>query len=93
MSTIHNLSNSTRPGTDRISKEVTRHPDVINIITKAILNVENEFITDSTNWPNGTHSDVLLIPKCMDSGLPPIIIKFQQNVNAKFMKRAIGYCI
>ncbi|KAI7846977.1 hypothetical protein BDC45DRAFT_542349 [Circinella umbellata] len=29
----------------------------------------------------------------MDSSLPPIIIEFQQNVNNKFMKQAVGYCI
>ncbi|KAI9360573.1 hypothetical protein BD770DRAFT_308219, partial [Pilaira anomala] len=84
---------SLRPGTDRISKEVTRNPVVINIITEAILNVKDEYLLESTNWPNGTHSDVVLLPKSMDSGLPPIIIEFQQNVNNKFMERAVGYCL
>lgn len=91
MSTSFNLPDSFIPGTDRISKEVTKNPVVINIITKAILNVEDEYLL--TNWHNGTHSDVVLVSQSMDSGLPPIITDFQQNVNNNFMKRAVGYCI
>jgi hypothetical protein len=47
-------------------------------MTKAILNVEDEYLLESTTWPNGTHSDVGLVSRSMDSGLPPSIIKFQQ---------------
>ncbi|KAI9470685.1 MAG: hypothetical protein EXX96DRAFT_365891 [Benjaminiella poitrasii] len=93
MPTSFNLPDSFRPGTDRISKEETKNPVVINIITKAILNVEDEYLLETTNWPNSTHSDVVLVSNSMYSSPPPIIIEFQQNVNNKVMKRAVGYCI
>ncbi|KAI8885726.1 hypothetical protein K501DRAFT_284146 [Backusella circina FSU 941] len=75
MSTSFNLPNSFRPGTDRISKEISRDPAVINIITKALLNVEDEYLPESSDWPNGTHFDLVLVPKSIDSGLSPIIIE------------------
>lgn len=81
------------PGTDRISKEITRDPAVINIITKALLNAEDKYLAESSDWPNGTHSDLVLVPKSIDSGLSPIIIELQQDVNKKFMKRAAGCCL
>ncbi|KAL0078180.1 hypothetical protein J3Q64DRAFT_1757166 [Phycomyces blakesleeanus] len=93
MSTSFGLSDLPRPGADRIPKELTRDPLVVNIITKALLNIEDRYLPESTDWPNGTHSDVVLVPKSTDSSLAPIIIEFQQVVDKKFMKRAVGYCL
>ncbi|KAI7906796.1 uncharacterized protein BX663DRAFT_417194, partial [Cokeromyces recurvatus] len=42
---------------------------------------------------NGTYSDVVLLPKSIDSGLSPIVIEFQQNVNKELIKREVGYCL
>jgi hypothetical protein len=86
------LSKSFRPGTDLLSKEVTRHPFVLNIVTRALLNTIDEYIPESSEWPNGTRSDVVLVPKSADTG-PPIVIEFQRTVDKTFMKRAIGYCL
>ncbi|CAM0141655.1 unnamed protein product [Umbelopsis sp. WA50703] len=86
------LSKSFRPGTDLLSKEITRQPPVLNIITKALLNTTDEYIPESFEWPNGTRSDVVFVPKSADTG-PPIVIEFQRTVDKKFMKRAIGYCL
>ncbi|KAI9263653.1 hypothetical protein EDC94DRAFT_670935 [Helicostylum pulchrum] len=68
-----------------MSKEVIRHPGVLNIITKALVNVENEYICSNTDWPNGIRSDFLLEPRS-NKNLPPIIIEFH-------MKRAVNYCL
>lgn len=57
------LPKSLRPGTDLISKEITRQPFVLNIITKAIFNITDEYIPESCEWPNGTRSDVVFVPK------------------------------
>jgi hypothetical protein len=35
------------PGTDILSKEITRHPFVVNIITRALLCTEDEYIPES----------------------------------------------
>lgn len=75
-----------------ISKEVTRHKDVTNIITQALVNVENEYICGNTDWPNGTQSDILLEPR-PNNNLPPIIVEFQQVLDKEFMKRAVNYCL
>ncbi|KAI9248971.1 hypothetical protein EDC94DRAFT_624541 [Helicostylum pulchrum] len=86
------LSKSFRPGTDLISKEITRQPLVLNIITKAILNITDEYIPESCEWSNGTRSDVVLVPKSADTG-PTIVIEFQRTVDKRFMERAIAYCL
>jgi hypothetical protein len=74
-------------------KAVTRNPRVINIITKALNNTENDYIVAESEWANGTRSDLVLAPKCVSSGLPPIIVEFQHRVDKEFMKRTITYCI
>ncbi|KAI8051065.1 uncharacterized protein B0P05DRAFT_562817 [Gilbertella persicaria] len=87
------LSKSFRPGTDLISKKkkkITRQPLVLNIITKAILNITDEYLPESCEWPNGTRSDVVLVPKSADAD-PTIIIEFQRTVDKKFMEKAIAY--
>lgn len=87
------LSNLFKPGTDRISKEITRHPTVINIITKALLDTENEYLPESTEWENRARSDMVLVPKPVDWGISLIVIEFQQTVDKKFMRQAIGHCL
>ena len=86
------LSKSFRPGTDLISEEITRQPLVLNIITKYILNITNEYIPESCEWANGTRSDVVLVPKSVDT-CPTIVFEFQGTVDKKSMKRAVGYCL
>ncbi|KAI9247597.1 hypothetical protein EDC94DRAFT_499872, partial [Helicostylum pulchrum] len=77
---------------DLISKEITRQPLVLNIITKAILNITDEYISESCEWPNGTRSDVVLVPESADTG-PIIVIEFQRTVDKRLMERAIAYCL
>ncbi|KAI8890609.1 hypothetical protein K501DRAFT_167857 [Backusella circina FSU 941] len=82
-----------RPGKDLMCKAVTRNPKVINIITKALNNTENDYLFAESEWAIGTRSDLVLAPKYASSSLPPIIVEFQHRVDKKFMKRAITYCI
>jgi hypothetical protein len=60
--------------------------EILNIVTKALLSTEDEYLPESIDWQNDTHSDTVLVPKSIDSSLPPIFIEFQQTVNKKFMK-------
>ncbi|CAO0792749.1 unnamed protein product [Mucor circinelloides] len=87
------LPGALRPGKDLMYKAVARNPKVINIITKALNNTENDYLVAENEWATGTRFDLVLASKCASSSLPPIIVEFQHRVDKKFMKRAITYCI
>ncbi|KAI9487092.1 MAG: hypothetical protein EXX96DRAFT_605102 [Benjaminiella poitrasii] len=65
----------------------------MNMVTRALLNTEYDYIPESSEWPNGTRNDVILAHKSDDTVHPSIIIEFQRAVDKAFMKRAIGYCL
>lgn len=54
--------------------------------------IVDEYLPEFAEGPNGTRSDIVLVPKSSDAG-PPNIIEFQRTVDKTFMKRAIGYCL
>ncbi|KAG1135549.1 hypothetical protein G6F37_012518 [Rhizopus arrhizus] len=85
------LPASLRPGTDLMSKIVARNPKVINIITKALNNSQDEYIVAESEWNDGTRSDLVLEPQSQN--LSPIIIEFQHRVDELFLKRAVNYCL
>jgi hypothetical protein len=87
------LPNSLRPGTDLMSKIVVRNPIIVNIITKTLLNSQDEYIPGESEWDDGTRSDLVLEPKTPLLHLPPIVVEFQHTVNIPFIKRAINYCL
>jgi hypothetical protein len=64
----------------------------LNIITKALLNTTDEHIPESSELPNGTRSDVVLVPKSADTG-PQSSSSSDAPADKKFVKRAIGYCL
>ncbi|KAI9487519.1 MAG: hypothetical protein EXX96DRAFT_553581 [Benjaminiella poitrasii] len=90
---LFTLPKSMRPGSDLISKIAIKDPMVINIITKALLNVENDYHVGNSEWDNGMRSDVVLQPKSSASNLPPTIIEIQQTIDALFIKRVINYSL
>ncbi|CAO3702202.1 unnamed protein product [Rhizopus stolonifer] len=83
------LPHSYRPGTDLLSKEMLRNPFVINIVTRALLNSEGNYVTDSPEWPNVMRSDVVLVHKEATTDHPPIIIEFQRTVGEDFVKKVL----
>ncbi|CAO3700916.1 unnamed protein product [Rhizopus stolonifer] len=66
-----------------------RNPFVINIVTRALLNLEGNYVTDSPEWPNGMRSDVVLVHKEASTDHPPIIIEFQRAVGEDFVKKVL----
>lgn len=76
-----------------MSKIVVRDPEIVNIITRTLVNLQDEYVLGESEWNDGTRSDLVLEPKTPILDLPPIVIKFQHTVNFPFIKRAINYCI
>ncbi|GAA5816547.1 hypothetical protein MFLAVUS_010077 [Mucor flavus] len=87
------LPKSFRPGTDLMSKMVVRNPDVVNIITRTLVNSQDEYVLGESEWNDGTRSDLVLEPKTPFLDLLPIVIEFQHTVNFRFIKRTINYCL
>ncbi|KAI8975584.1 hypothetical protein BDF20DRAFT_615760 [Mycotypha africana] len=79
------LSQSFTPGADLLPKEILRHPFVIDIITKALLKTEGDYIPELSEWPDGTRSDVVLA-----HNPPTRFVEFQRVVDKTFMQRAMG---
>jgi hypothetical protein len=79
------------PHADRMCKAIV---GIQKFSTSAISNTEGgNYRIDNCEWKNGTRSDLVLAPTSFDTGLRPIIIEFQKTVDAKFMKRAVNYCL
>ncbi|KAI7868017.1 hypothetical protein BDF14DRAFT_1798803 [Spinellus fusiger] len=65
-----------RPGTDITTKNLLKHPEVKDIVTKAVADSE---------WADDTQSDVLYAPKDKSLGHAPIIVEVQHSVNFAFV--------
>ncbi|ORE11500.1 hypothetical protein BCV72DRAFT_284144 [Rhizopus microsporus var. microsporus] len=81
------------PGSDLMPKAIINDPNVINIITTALLNVQNDYVTVNPEWDNGTRSYVVLEAKSSVMSHPPIIIEIQHTINSLFIKRFINYSL
>lgn len=84
------------PGSDLISKAILKENNVVDLITRAILDVPNGTYTAvaPTEWSDGTRSDVVYIPRLsISKSLPPFLIEVQRTVRESFMQRVIHYCI
>lgn len=87
------LPTNLTPGKDLMSKQIVQDARVLNHITEAITNTENDYFVSNYEWKDGTRSDVVLEPKSSSMDLPPIIVEIQHTVNKQFMRRAVGYCL
>ncbi|KAI9364556.1 hypothetical protein BD770DRAFT_378371 [Pilaira anomala] len=69
------------------------HETVKRIIINELLvgsNVpSNSYHTVSTEWSDGTKSDVLYVPTEVSEDQPPILIEIQNTVDQTFMIRLI----
>ncbi|KAI9468491.1 MAG: hypothetical protein EXX96DRAFT_624112 [Benjaminiella poitrasii] len=84
-----------RPGTDVTSKFIMNDKTVKNIIIHELLgsNISNNlYHSASTEWSDGTKSDVLYVPTEVNNDQPPILIEIQNSVDQAFMIRLIQYC-
>jgi hypothetical protein len=82
-----------RPGTDLTTKNLLKHPEVKDIVTKAVAGVDGDaYIIGDSEWADGTQSDVLYAPKDESLGHAPIIVEVQHSVNFAFVNRSIRYC-
>ncbi|KAG1289560.1 hypothetical protein G6F66_009339 [Rhizopus arrhizus] len=64
------LPKSMRLGSDLMAKATINDPNAINIISTALLNVQNDYTVGNSEWDNGTRSDIVLEPKSLASDLP-----------------------
>ncbi|CEP13522.1 hypothetical protein [Parasitella parasitica] len=88
------ISFTERPGTDKISKVILKHPFVKNIITVAILDVDGDnYRVGDAEWPDGSRPDILYEPSDRSLKQSPIIVEVQRTVDASFMTRAVHCCI
>ncbi|KAI9490089.1 hypothetical protein BDB00DRAFT_839558 [Zychaea mexicana] len=81
------------PGTDTTTKNLLKHPEVKDIVTKAVAGVDGDaYIIGDSEWADGTQSDVLYAPKDESLRHAPIIVEVQHSVNFAFVNRSIRYC-
>ncbi|KAI9489847.1 hypothetical protein BDB00DRAFT_769882, partial [Zychaea mexicana] len=81
------------PGADLLSKAILKTSTAIDIITSDLLNVpKGTYTTATTEWDNGSRSDILYVP-CLgiQNSLPPILIEVQAIVNEASMERLFKY--
>ncbi|KAG1277496.1 hypothetical protein G6F66_012278 [Rhizopus arrhizus] len=79
-----------RPGTDITSKLIMNDKTVSIFVGSNITN--NLYHSASTEWSDGTKSDVLYVPTEVSDDQPPILIEIQNSVDQAFMIRLIQYC-
>lgn len=80
------------PGSDLISKAVLTDTRIISIISKSLINApEDQYTAAPNEFLNKCACDVLYLPKATVSEYPPKIIEVQNDVNEKYMGRAIKY--
>ena len=87
------LPKSMRLGSDLMAKATINDPNVINIISTALLNVQNDYTVGNSEWDNGTRSDIVLEPKSLASDLPHVIIEIQHIIDNLFIKRVINHSL
>ncbi|KAI8073913.1 hypothetical protein BC940DRAFT_289502 [Gongronella butleri] len=66
----------------------------MQIITKALTEVQDGYDIAGIEWDDGTRSDVVYCPRpAVAAALAPIIVEVQNKVTPIFMSRLIGYCL
>lgn len=73
---LFTLPNSLRPGTDLMSKHIVRKPEVINIITKALVELDDEYVVGDSEWGNDTRPDLVFEPKAQMTESPLSLLNF-----------------
>ncbi|KAG1043524.1 hypothetical protein G6F43_011634 [Rhizopus delemar] len=83
-----------RPGTDVISKLILTDKQVINVLSNVLVPeaAEDSYFPASTEFITGKKCDVLYAPRDPLSSFLPILIEIQNQVDDKFLTRAIHYC-
>lgn len=76
-----------------MSKYIARKPEIINIITKALVKLDGEHVVGDSEWGNGTRSDFVFEPKAQMTESLPIIVEFQHTVNEECMRRVTNYSL
>ncbi|KAI9031026.1 hypothetical protein CLU79DRAFT_870230, partial [Phycomyces nitens] len=75
-----------RPGTDMTTKNLLKHPEVKDIVTKAVAGVDGDaHIIEYSEWADGTQSDVLYASRDESLGHAPIIVEVHHSVNFAFV--------
>lgn len=82
------------PGKGQLSKMIMKTPNVVDLVTSDLLDVpKGTYTTASTEWQNGSRSDILYVPRLgIQNSLPPILIEVQLIINEPFMQRLVQYC-
>ncbi|KAI8641165.1 hypothetical protein BD408DRAFT_433503 [Parasitella parasitica] len=82
-----------RPGTDLISKMVLTDTQTINMLIKVLVPevAEDHYAATPTEFINKNKCDVLYTPHDPLSAFPPVLIEVQNQVDEKFLVRAIHY--
>jgi hypothetical protein len=68
---------SLRSGADLMSNIVVRNPEFVEIITRAFVNSQDDYVLEESEWNNETRSDLVLEPKFFLANLSSIVVKFQ----------------
>ncbi|KAI9482701.1 MAG: hypothetical protein EXX96DRAFT_630710 [Benjaminiella poitrasii] len=91
----YKLSRDYIPGTDRISKIVTKNQFTIDLITTSLLSVPlGTYMTGDNMFIDGAECDILYLPHSADLGnLSPVVVEIQHTVTREFMCRAVQYCL
>ncbi|GAA5799980.1 hypothetical protein HPULCUR_005401 [Helicostylum pulchrum] len=82
-----------RPGTDLISRMVLNDNQSINMLIKVLVPEveEDHYVATPTEFINRKKCDVLYAPHNPLSTFPPVFIEVQNQVDEKFLVRAIHY--
>ncbi|GAA5808633.1 hypothetical protein MFLAVUS_002025 [Mucor flavus] len=82
-----------RPGTDLISKMILTDNQVINTLMKTLVPeaAEDHYVAVPTEFINKNKCDVLYAPHNPLSTFPPVFIEVQNQVDEKFLVRAVHY--
>ncbi|KAL0095428.1 hypothetical protein J3Q64DRAFT_1713059 [Phycomyces blakesleeanus] len=93
----HNLLTMTLPleyipGCDKMSRMVLKHQDVVDLITKELLNSPNGTYTLADGDWNNLRCDVLYMSK-LPLSFPPVLIEVQNTINNLFLQRLVSYSL
>lgn len=81
------------PGKDQVSKMILKSSKVIDLITSDLLGVsEGNYTVASTEWQDGTYSDILYVPRLgIQKSLPPILKEIYLIINEAFIQGLVQY--
>lgn len=93
----HNLLTMTLPleyipGSDKMSRMVLKHQDVVDLITKELLDAPNGTYTLADGDWNNSRCDVLYMSN-LSLSFPPVLIEVQNTINELFLQRLVSYSL